>query len=279
MSLQRTLGAVAALSLTFATGTALADKTACGAFDFSGGLDCKIEVSGGCSAKCVPLQFESGCTGQCTTMATTDCTGSCGTQCIAQCDPSKLDCFEGCHNECDGPVQADCTKNNGTDCVNTARAQCDIHCRQVCKVKTDTTCQEHCTKCCTGSCTTQINTVCDTKCFSDLKGGCDVQCKAPSGALFCNGQYVHASDIQACIDYLLTQGFHIDARASASIKCDLSGCEGFAGVSGIPFVGSKGCSASGADPLGTGLGASGLAAAGIAMAVSTIRRRRRVKAK
>src|SRR5262245_11916871 len=38
----------------------------CGNFDFSGGLNCKIEVSGGCSIQCTPLQFEASCTGQCT---------------------------------------------------------------------------------------------------------------------------------------------------------------------------------------------------------------------
>ena len=272
MSFQRTLaGAIAALSITFAAASADAANP-CGQFDFSGGFDCKVEVKGGCTSKCQPLYFESGCTGSCNQTATTVCTDNCGTTCLKNCNPKLLDCFEGCHGECDGQVTADCNTKKGTDCANTAKAQCDIHCKQVCKVP-DTSCSEHCTKCCSGSCVTQINGDCDLQCFTTLKGGCETHCAAPAGALFCNGQYVFANDIQACIDYLLTQGFTIDVRASASLKCDLSGCVGFAGVTGLPFVG-KGCAASGVDPLGTGLGLGGLTAAAIAMAASTIRRRR-----
>ncbi|MBM4360443.1 MAG: hypothetical protein FJ096_20240 [Deltaproteobacteria bacterium] len=53
-----TLGVAAALALTAAP--ALAQDSPCGNFDFSGGLDCKLEVSGGCTAQCQPINFVVG---------------------------------------------------------------------------------------------------------------------------------------------------------------------------------------------------------------------------
>ncbi|MCA9625269.1 MAG: hypothetical protein KC731_39875, partial [Myxococcales bacterium] len=179
----------------------------CGKFDFSGGLNCKIEVEGGCTAQCTPLSFKAGCSGGCTATATTDCTGSCGTQCLAECNPELLDCFAGCHAECDAEVEQLCLSKNdpGVDCKEQAVAQCDMHCETSCEVP-PSDCQDHCVSCCNGGCTTQANFSCDFDCFAELKGGCDVACQKPEGAIFCNGQYVYASDIQACITWLAERG-------------------------------------------------------------------------
>ncbi len=206
----------------------------CGNFDFSSGISCKIEVEGGCQAQCTPLKFEAACTGGCSVEADTQCVDSCGTQCVLTCDPSLLDCFAGCHSECDAPTQELC-ESNGTrdDCADVAIAECDIHCNESCEVP-PSDCQEHCNRCCTGSCTTQVNFDCNLSCFAELEGGCDVQCAKPNGALFCNGQYVNASDIEECILYLSQQGIDVDVSARGSVTCDLSGCEG---------DGSTGCSA------------------------------------
>src|ERR1019366_2553290 len=64
-----------------ATSTARADDAGnpCGAFDFSQGIDCKVEVSGGCTADCTPLKLEVGCKGGCTTEVPPDST--CTTYC------------------------------------------------------------------------------------------------------------------------------------------------------------------------------------------------------
>lgn len=224
------VAALAVLPVSLAAESAFAADP-CGNFNLDyiskNGISCKIEVEGGCTAKCTPLQFEAGCSGQCTATATTDCTASCGTQCVAQCDPAKLDCFTGCHDECDQPVTDQCVASHpNDDCVNQARAQCDVHCNAQCEVATDTNCQEHCNTCCSGSCTTQVNYDCDYDCFAELKGGCDVQCQDPSGALFCNDQYVGADDIDACISFLAEQGITVDVSARGTVTCDLNGCDG-----------------------------------------------------
>ena len=243
---------VAAVPALFVAQNAFAGN--CGNFNLDyisqNGISCKIEVKGGCTAQCAPLQFEAGCTGQCTGTATVDCTGSCGTQCVAQCDPAKLDCFTGCHDECDAPVQAQCTSTHpNDDCVSIARAQCDMHCNTQCKVATDTNCQEHCQTCCTGSCVTQTNYDCDYDCFAKLQGGCEVQCEDPSGAIFCNGQYVDAADVEACINELAEKGITVNVEARGEVTCDLNGCTGdgsaSAGICSVSNVGLDGAAASG----------------------------------
>lgn len=244
-------------------------STPCGRFDFSGGLSCRVEVSGGCTADCTSLKLEAACSGGCSATADTTCVNDCGTQCVAMCDPQLLDCFAGCHSECDQPTMQDCqTKHAGEDCLTAARSQCDIHCKDACQVP-PSNCQEHCTKCCTGSCTTQVNFDCDFSCFADVRGGCEVQCQKPEGAIFCNGQYVHASDVQACIAYLATQGIDVDVSARGSVKCDLNGCSGVGDIAGT------GCAAAPQSRLGGGAAAGALLLFGMTAVAARARRRRR----
>jgi len=232
----------------------------CGTFDFTGGFNCKIEVSGGCKADCAWLKEELACAGNCSVMADVSCTNTCGAQCVQMCNPQALDCFKGCHGECDLPTQDQCIKAGMNDCGNRAIAQCDIHCKETCQVPPNN-CQEHCNKCCLGSCNTQINFNCDLNCFTNANKDCGVQCDAPTGAIFCNGNYVHATDVQACINYLLTQNIKVDVSARGSAMCDLSGCHG---------TGSA-CEAAPGSNVGTGAWGVGLGA----MALTWIMRRRR----
>src|SRR5262245_58445513 len=98
-----------------------------------------------------------------------------------------------------------------------------MHCEDACGIS-DNSCVQHCNECCGGSCVTQVNFDCDMQCFTNVEGGCTAQCEAPSGALFCNGQYIFASDVEQCISWLLTQGISVDVSARGSLTCDLSGC-------------------------------------------------------
>jgi MYXO-CTERM domain-containing protein len=262
--IRRARASLVSLATVLALGLTMVDARAadgggpnpCGNFDFSAGISCKIEVSGGCSANCSPLRFEAACSGMCSATSDTTCVNNCGTTCVAMCNPAALDCFKGCHAECDQPTIDICKQKHPTeDCASTAQAQCDVHCKDSCEVPPNS-CSEHCNKCCTGSCTTQVNFDCDFSCFADVKGGCDVQCQKPEGAIFCNDQYVHASDVQACIAYLATQGIKVDVSATGMVGCDLSGCH----ESGS----SKGCSISSVSPRAGGAAAAFLALLGLA---------------
>jgi MYXO-CTERM domain-containing protein len=241
---------VAAIAIAAPTANAT-DIAACGNFDFdlTSGLNCKIEVEGGCTASCTPLNFEAACTGGCTATPDPNCTDSCGEQCVATCNPALLDCFAGCHDECDAPIQAQCEADGmRTDCEEVAIAECDIHCNESCAVPPDD-CQEHCTRCCSGSCATQVNYDCNLDCFARVEGGCEAKCTAPNGGLFCNGQYVDAAEVEACITALIAEGVEVDVSARGSVTCDLNGCDG---------EGSTGCSFTGAGTGGVAFALLGL---------------------
>lgn len=257
-----------ALAMAFAlfAPSARAQEGPCGKFDLSQGLNCRIEVSGGCKASCTPLKFEAYCSGGCTAEVTTMCTGDCQTICLQQCDPNHLDCVVGCHNECEEPCVTKCNSTHaGEDCVTQCKGSCDMHCDAACGVTVDS-CLTHCKECCHGACETDVNLDCDLACFAKLQGGCEAHCEAPSGALFCNGQYVFASDVNACITYLAKEGIKVDASAQGKVTCNLSGCTG-EGKSSV------GCSAAPGQrsPLGT----SGVLVALSALGLAAARRARR----
>jgi len=244
---------------------------ACEKFDsfLTGNIECHVEVKGGCEVDCSSLKFEAGCSGGCTATGTTMCTDTCGTKCVAECDPAALDCYAGCHAECDAPATAECkTKEPGADCVAEGKAHCDMHCDSACQVP-DTNCSEHCTACCTGTCDTQINYDCDFNCFADLSGGCTADCEAPSGALFCNGQYIGVDDVEGCITELAAKGINVDVSARGEVKCDLTGCNG----NGSGSAGFCSYSPGTAD---VALGGAGALLLGMAGAL-TLRRRRNKK--
>ncbi|HHH12241.1 MAG TPA: hypothetical protein ENK23_09255 [Sorangium sp.] len=256
--------ALAAAALLLSSASAVAQTAPCGKFDFSDGdFDCKIQVKASCSAQCTALSFEAGCTGSCTAKPDPNCVDPCGTSCIAECNPEKLDCFKGCHDECDAVVQAECeAKHPDQDCVEQAQAQCNVHCKDSCKVP-PSNCQEHCESCCVGGCNTLQNFDCDFDCFASLEGSCTLQCDEPSGAIFCNGQYVGAEDVSECINWLAAQGITVDASATAT--CGVDGCD--LGGEGL------GCTAS------TGRGSDGEAEGTLAIMlfglVFAVRRRRK----
>jgi hypothetical protein len=255
-----------------ASASAYTTPAECGNFDFNAnGLGCEVKVEGGCDAECKPLNFVAGCKGGCSLTAM--CTGSCGTSCLAECNPAALDCMVGCHSECDQPATARCESTNPPpyDCVAAAKASCEGHCQDSCNVPMagQDPCQDHCIACCNGSCTTDINMGCDLSCFAKLEGGCKVACTQPSGGLFCNGQFVNATDIQSCINALVAQGLKVNVSAQGTVTCDLSGCDGEGGLN----AGGLACTAAPGheSPFAPIAIALGVAAAGI----SVSRRRNR----
>jgi hypothetical protein len=259
-------------SLLFTSASALAIDTPpeCGKFDFNeNSLNCSVRVEASCELDCSSLNFTAGCKGGCMGTPIPGCTDPCGATCVAECDPSKLDCIQGCHDECEQPFVDSCkSKYPDRDCVTDSKASCTSYCREQCKVM-PSGCLEHCDTCCSGSCTSYANLDCDISCYAKLEGSCKVQCAAPSGALFCNGQYVGASDVQTCINALIAQGLQIDISARGEVKCDLSGCDGVGDAS----VGGFACSAS--EGQSSPFTATGIALGIAAIGISAARRRNR----
>jgi hypothetical protein len=102
-------------------------------------------------------------------------------------------------------------------------------------------------------------------CTASLEGGCSAQCMG-SGAIFCNGNFINASDLKSCEDQL-SQLVHITVSGSAS-----SGCDGGTCSAAAQGQASASCdmAPSSAPPLSAGLIGIGLAAS----AAGVVRRRR-----
>src|SRR6185295_16275682 len=113
----------------------------------------------------------------------------------------------------------------------------------------------HCTKCCSGGCTTQVNFDCDFSCMADVEVNCKATCTKPSGGIFCNGQFVNATDVQQCMTYLSSKlNIKVDASAAAAANCQGDACS----ADGKASVKAGGCST--APGTNDGLWAFGLVA-------------------
>lgn len=99
-------------------------------------------------------------------------------------------------------------------------------------------------------------------CEANYTGGCNTDCTG-GVALFCNGQYVHITDLQAC-EAQLTSMLSINVSVSATGSCSGGNCSSQAAA-------SCGQIAPGAVPMSEGFLAIGLGA-GI---VGAVRRRNR----
>jgi MYXO-CTERM domain-containing protein len=255
-----------ALFTFFTAALAGAEDDPCGKFDFTQGIQCTVEVQGGCKAECTPLNFEAACTGTCDASASVECTGSCEVSCNAKCNPATLDCVGSCDAECGSRCNAECALDDcSAECAATCNTQCDASC-----TGTAPTCEASCKESCGGACTAEANIDCDVDCYAELEGGCLVQCEEPSGALFCNGQYVAAADVDACIEYIQNNwDGTVDASARGTVTCDLNGCDSI-GEAKIAW-----CSIANA---GAAAGSSGVAAAAaLAFGAALARRRRSSK--
>jgi hypothetical protein len=107
-------------------------------------------------------------------------------------------------------------------------ARCEASCEGRCEAEANVDCQVDC----------QVSGYVD--CEASLTGGCTAQCEAPEGALFCEGQWVDADDVDACIDALRTL-LEVEVDASARGSCMSGGgaamCEGEAEASASCAVG------------------------------------------
>jgi len=73
-------------------------------------------------------------------------------------------------------------------------------------------CKEEVNRECVLSCQTDNYEDCQTETVNT----CNTTCKDKGGALFCDGQYISASDLQACADQLASEfSFNIDVTAHA----------------------------------------------------------------
>jgi len=260
------LGLYAApILLASSVASAAPDAAACNNVQLVASGSCDFEVSGGCKAKCTPLNLVAACDGKCNVAADVSCTNDCGVDCKGACDvnPGSFDCKGDCTQRCDASCTSSCTDSGCiTDCQASCANRCDVQCSAT---PPSAMCDVQCKASCDASCQVKTNVDCHVKCSADLQGGCTAACDTPKGALFCDGQYVDVpGSVDDCINYLEGRGL----KVSVSGSCDVTSgtCMASIGCSAANAVGSS------TDRWGAG------AIAGLMMGLGLVVSRRRRKA-
>jgi hypothetical protein len=266
-SFSRLFAALAAAPLMLLSSAALAGPSgaaACGNIELVANTPCMYEISG-CSADCTPPNLVAACSGQCTAMPEVSCTGGCQTSCEASCsvDPGSFMCTGSCEESCDASCMDKCTDTNcQKDCMGTCSNQCQVSCEATAPTAS---CSAQCQVSCNASCTVEANIDCHASCTVSLQGGCTASCDDPTGALFCDGQYVDlGADPSACLAYLASQGFEV------AVSCTSDGCTVSNPIAGVGCSAAPGL-ASTRDPLGI----AGIAGMMVGLGLVASRRRRR----
>lgn len=232
--LNASLGALVLAAPLLSASSALASttcETSRGVVTINDPTSCHYEIAGGCTSKCTPVSFNATCSGTCSATAESTCTDTCQTKCNTECttQPDTFVCEDYCAVDCEAGCASTCT---GDNCSAQCSASCDTHCTETCTVHPGATdCTTMCQDSCSGTCTVEANIQCNMDCTTALTGGCTTKCSEPSGALFCDDQFIDISTVTDC-------DFSLSAEASGTVAGGVkAGCSVAPGQSppfGIP---------------------------------------------
>lgn len=225
------------------TSFAHANLNDCGGIFLSGDSNCEYREKEKCMTECKTETVETSCAAKtyvscensCTSTASVDCESSCGEVCTTDCE-TQITATEP--PNCMGLCQADCKQTcegggrgrRGACCAHSCNAKCEDKCKNAAPMITKSEqCTETCTNACSGSCTAQANTTCQVdcqietfdECETELVETCKTTCEDEGGAIFCDGQFVNASNANTCASQLkATFDFDIDVKGSFSSTVD-----------------------------------------------------------
>jgi hypothetical protein len=194
----------------------------CGGIALFGAQSCGVTTGAACSGQCTAsalnqacsAELEASCALSCTTTPAPSCTSACQSKCTASCtNPATFGCDAFCEGDCASNCSSACTQQCAMGAA--ACAQCTASCQQSCGSRCDgqcsalpgsSSCALQCQAACTGDCTAQANLACDIDCqttgFATCRtqdlGACQTACQSANGAIYCNGQWVNASDVTLC---------------------------------------------------------------------------------
>jgi hypothetical protein len=219
------------------TSPARAALNECGGIFLSADSKCEYREKEQCMTECTTATVETACVAQiyttcqnqCTTTASASCESSCSQGCTTECQtevatPQPPSCMELCASDCEHTCQDGGKGERGGCCSHT----CNAHCEDKCKNSPAATtkpeeCTTTCMNACSGSCTAQVNVQCQldcqtntyTQCQTELVQTCETKCMDDGGAIFCDGQFVNASNANSCSSELKTK-FNFDIKVAAS---------------------------------------------------------------
>ena len=257
----------------------------CGGVYLSVDSHCEFKPTQECETTCTTSSTEQvcaqktyeTCASSCTVTDTTSCKKTHAESCSKQCETiSTKSSREVCVSDCSDSCTSSAVSNNhfGGDhgkCQKNCDHDCNVRCDSSSSSDQTTDCETKCLSVVESECIEEVNRDCVLSCQTDnyetcqseTVNTCNTTCKDKGGALFCDGQYIGAGNLQSCADQLASEfSFNINVAAKA-VADTASDCADSV---------SKKCSFSPPAPHGGGVAALGaLAALGVVLS----RRRRR----
>jgi len=266
--------------------TAQTQIPSCGGVFLSGSANCQFVTTQDCSNHCEVVSVEQSCAAQLYTSCETECTTDAGTTCSETCQPVCVEqCTAAaapassddiCHSDCPGDCNSKCAGADSGDrchaaCSHTWDRKCGERCRQDDQA---VNCSDKCVTACDGSCTSTSDTTCQINCqtnsFQDCETTtveqCHTECTNRGGAIFCDGQFLNASDLETCAAELVDKiSIHVDISAAITVAVTTQ-----VDTTSTAAKNKAGCSLSVARPRSGGVWATAALLAGAAL----LRRRR-----
>ena len=261
---------------------------ACGGIFLTGDAKCEFVRDQDCQTHCETTSVETACVASLQTECDSQCTASAETECTQTCTPScTQECTQVEHQSSKGLCRSDCAHDCSTKCAGADnQGRCESCCQQNCNVRcedhcrdddTDEVCDTKCTPVCEDSCVAKANNSCQItcqttnfeSCQTTVVNTCQTDCHDDGGAIFCDGQFLNASNLKDCAAELASQ---LSIKVDISVDVDVN-ANGAVTVTNDGKKHTAKCSiaAPGGDASGNVL--AGLLAAGTVAAF--IRRRRR----
>jgi hypothetical protein len=217
---------------------------------------CSETCTESASTSCTKTQSES-CSKECETISTKSSREVCVSKCSDSCTASAIsgNRFNGDHNKC----QRNCSHDCNARCESSSSSDQTTDCETKCQSVIENVCVEEVNRECVLGCQTDNYESCETQTVET----CNTTCKDKGGALFCDGQFLAASDLQSCADQLAAEfSFDIDVTVNAVVTATKDGAD---------EATSTKCSFSPPTRGTSGMAVGALAALGLALS----RRRRR----
>lgn len=241
--------ALTSLSLWCATTASANELETCGGVFLEGDASCEFRPKEECMTECMTTKVETACVAKihtscessCTATATASCETRCTETCTNDCDTAAVPtCAELCAADCDGRCGDHCEGDGPCNscCSHHCSKKCDRRCADEAPPEE---CEPTCATACMGSCTAQATVDCQidcqteqyVECEEEMVETCETECETTGGAIFCNGQFLAAEDINDCADELAADidiRVEVELDVEAEVDVDVNG--GGAGDSG-----------------------------------------------
>lgn len=238
-----------AVTWLLGTPSARANLEECGGVYLFAEAQCEFQATEECMTECMAVAVETSCAAQiygdceggCTVSASAECESGCSDVCTTDCEETTAaeqppNCMGLCMSDCQQSCTDSCAgANNHGPCRACCAHTCGDKCEAQCKDEPEAgvvECAPTCTRVCAGSCSAQANVDCQVdcqtrvyaRCEGQLVERCESECKTTGGAIFCDGQFLNAGDLQACVDELASEiDIHIELDLDADL--DISGSD------------------------------------------------------